>query len=270
VRFNFASYLINVKSRPDRLENAKLRLGAFGINFTYVEAITGAQLLSVGVPLLTRPNMEANWRSIQKTLNLFLESTDDFCLIFEDDVLFLSDFAEFYETLQHLERIEFDVLQFGYLVFNGKNDDGKSNNFKRLQSTLLKSAIGVLDIPNDSRLSSIISKPLELLCIMLNTDLVRERKMIRLQSDCGLSHSLISGFEPGTHGFIITRKFASLLIDYNLPMAMSGDLLLMTLGSTNRFNIFRTGKPLATQDSTEPSVGIHASHTFDISNLFLK
>ena len=162
------------------------------------------------------------------------------------------------------------MLQFGYLVFDGKNDDGKSNNLKRIRSTFIQGVIGVLDVPIGNRLNSIFSKLLGLLCNLLNTDIVRERKKIHLQNDFGLSHSLISGFEPGTHGFIITRKFASLLINYNLPMAMSGDLLLMTLGSTNRFNIFRTGKPLATQDSTEPSVGIHASHAFDISNLFLK
>ncbi len=267
---NFSSYLINVKSRPDRLENAELRLGALGIDFNYVEAVTGDQLVSLEVPLLTRPNMEANWRSIQKVLKLFLESTDDFCLIFEDDVLFLSAFGDFYERVQHLRRVDFDVLQFGYLVFDGKNDDGKSNNVKRIRSTFVKGLIGVLDVPIGIRLCSSFSKLLILLCKILNTDLVRERNMIQVQNDLGLSHALISGFQPGTHGFIITRKFASLLIDYNLPMAMSGDLLLMTLGSTNRFNIFRTGKPLATQDSTEPSVGIHASHTFDISDLFLK
>ena len=47
MRYNFSSYLINVKSRPDRLENAESRLSAFGIDFTYVEAITGDELVSL-------------------------------------------------------------------------------------------------------------------------------------------------------------------------------------------------------------------------------
>jgi hypothetical protein len=175
-----------VKSRPDRRENAELRLRAFGIDFIYVEAMTGDQLVSLGVPLLTRPNMEANWRSIQKVLKLFLTSDEDFCLIFEDDVLFLKDFGKFYQRVQHLEQIDFDVLQFGYLVFDGKNDDGKSNNFKRIRSTFIQGVIGLLDVPISSGLNSIFAKLLDLLCKLLHTDITRERKKIQLRNDFGL------------------------------------------------------------------------------------
>jgi GR25 family glycosyltransferase involved in LPS biosynthesis len=265
----YKNYLINVKSRPDRLANATERFETLGLDFICVEAITGEELIKSGAELLTRPNMEANWRSIQKVLTIFLASEDDFCFIYEDDVLFSPKFIEFYQNFQTLGFFDFDVLQFGYLLFDGNNDDGKKNKWKSRYSFVTQIIAKILSCLGTNKFFVLI-KLSSFLIKIFNIDVENNLRMVELRKSLVLKESLVQGFEPGTHGFIIGRRMANLLVGYNLPMAMSGDLLFMTLGATKKFKIYRLGVPLATQDETIPSVGIHASQLFDLSNLFLK
>ncbi len=268
-KMGYKNYLINVKSRPDRLENAHKRFESLGLDFTCVEAVTGEELINSETELLTRPNMEANWRSIQKVFGIFLASEDDFCFVFEDDVLFYPEFIDFYQNFQESNFLDFDVLQFGYLLFDGCNDDGKKNKWKRRFSFIKQEITKIFNFLLSCNL--LILRKLSVFGLKIfRIDLENNLRIIDLQKALILKESLIQGFEPGTHGFVIGRKMASLLVNYNLPMAMSGDLLLMTLGATKKFKIYRLGLPLATQDDTVPSVGIHASQLFDLSDLFLK
>ena len=255
------NYLINVIERKDRLKNMVSRFSAVEMKFELVEAITGAELTSAKIDLLTRPNTEANWRSIQKALRVFLGTTDEYCCIFEDDVLFLDGFVSFYEKLLRKRILDVDILQFGYLTFKGKNDDGKSNSYKRFQSFLRQRIVRI-----DSTIEANLTKTIFNLIIgLFKINLEYELCAKRLQEQLELELPLIPGFEPGTHGFLISRKMANLVIDFNIPMILSADLVFMTLSKNKKLKIFRTGKPLATQDDTKPSINGHASHIFDLA-----
>jgi len=255
------NYLINVASRVDRLENMKNRFSQQNLKFELIEAITGQDLIDSKVELLTRPNTEANWRSIQKIFGLFLQTDAPYCCVFEDDAFFLADFANLAKNFSALESDDVDILQFGYLTFGGKNDDGHFN-FSKLQIARLRKALFSMSL---NARHPLFESSLIRLLHLLGTDFFEESRKRDIEKKLKLTEPLLPGFEPGTHAFLISRKIASLMVDFNLPMVLSADLVFMTLSKHLDFRIYRTGKPHVTQDGTFPSINGHATHAFDLS-----
>lgn len=249
------NYLINVDSRTDRLMNVTKRFDEIDETFIRISAITGDSLIGK-VYLFTKPNTEANWRSILKTLDDFIESELDFALICEDDVIFEPGFGSFIRKFKSITDINFDVLQVGYLVFDGKNDDRGSNTFKRLKRNLLD--MFMLKIARHALFLKFVNE------YEFNTKL---KARYQLKESLKLSDSLEPQFEPGTHCFIVSREFALKIQKFNLPMLMSADLVFMTLSKMPDLRIFRLGKSLANQDDTSPSIGGHATVEFDFTHL---
>jgi len=259
----FINYLLNVDSRTDRLLNASNRFAEIGQSYKRVSAITGSNLVENGFHLITRPNTEANWRSIQKIFKLFLESEDNFCFVFEDDVVFYPEFASFSKCFNENFDQEVDVLQFGFLTFEGRNDDRKKNIYKVIRVYVINLILARLKFVKffskcDYLASSSIFE------ILLGR-LKESEQRILMQKQLGLKHPLIRAFEPGTHGFIVSRRMAQLVCEFNLPMIMSADLVFMTLAKNPQFNIYRLGFPLAGQDDTTPSINGHASKNYNLA-----
>lgn len=259
----FTNYLLNVDSRTDRLLNASNRFAEIGLSYKRVSAITGSFLVENGFQLITRPNTEANWRSIQEIFKMFLESGDEFCFIFEDDVIFYPGFASFYKCFHENFDQKFDVLQFGFLTFEGRNDDRKKNIYKVIRAYALNAILSRLKFVKIFSKSGYLARNtfFQTLLSLLN----EFEQRILMQKQLGLKHPMIRAFEPGTHGFIISRRMAQLVCEFNLPMIMSADLVFMTLSRNPQFNIYRLGFPLASQDDTTPSINGHASKNYDLA-----
>jgi GR25 family glycosyltransferase involved in LPS biosynthesis len=259
----FTNYLLNVDSRTDRLFNASNRFAEIGQSFTRVSAITGSNLVENGFHLITRPNTEANWRSIQKIFKMFLESGDKFCFVFEDDVVFNPGYDLFSKCFHENFDQAVDVLQFGFLTFDGRNDDRKKNIYKVIRVYVVNLILARLKFVKFFSKCGYLANGT--IFENLLDQLKESEKRILMQKQLGLKHPLIRAFEPGTHGFIISRRMAQLVCEFNLPMIMSADLVFMTLAKNPQFNIYRLGFPLASQDDTTPSINGHASKNYDLA-----
>lgn len=264
----YTNYLINVDSRTDRMSNVEQRFAEINLALTRISAITGTSLTEEGLNLITKPNTEANWRSIQKIFHIFLQTNEDYCFVFEDDVHFDPGFRDFYDNFHANFTEEIDVLQFGFLTFKGRNDDRKTNNSKifkaRVRNFNLRIAPLVFYVFRSSSLQKmkIITK--------LSRYIHSNQSLVKMQKELNLDVPILHGFEPGTHGFIINRRMARLLLDFNLPMIMSADLVFMTLSTNSEFRIYRLGFPLAGQDDTAPSINGHASQEFNLADTILE
>ena len=263
----YTNYLINVDSRTDRMLNVERRFAEVNLDLTRVSAITGTSLIEEGLNLITKPNTEANWRSIQKIFDIFLQTEKNYCFVFEDDVYFNSGFRIFYENFHSNFTEEIDVLQFGFLTFEGRNDDRKKNASKiskaRLRNFGLRFAPFAFSVSHNS-----LTKKMKIFT-KLSRYIESNQSLVKMQRELNLNVPILHGFEPGTHGFIINRRMARLLRDFNLPMIMSADLVFMTLSTNPEFKIYRLGLPLAGQDDTAPSINGHASQEFNLANTIL-
>lgn len=251
-------YLINVDERLDRLENCRDRFKHVGLNFERVSAIKGDSLVGKTY-LFTKPNTEANWRSILKSLDIFRESGNDFAIIFEDDVIFENGFAKFIKNLQEVDSIDFDVLQIGFLTFKGRNDDRGRSSFKVIKRNCLDFLVRL----------NFVNKVFNKFAVNYKINSKFEKREI-IRNSLKLKVSLEPQFEPGTHCFVISRRFAEIISKFNLPMLMSADLVFMTLSKMEELNIFRLGKSLAVQDDTLPSIGGHATQEYDLTSLIIQ
>jgi len=79
-------YVINLKSRPDRLKNTTQELNKMGIKFQVMEAVDSTHPDVPKVPLA--PRVAGCFLSHNKVLKALLASTAEWCLIFEDDIIF--------------------------------------------------------------------------------------------------------------------------------------------------------------------------------------
>ncbi len=259
----FTNYLLNVDSRTDRLLNASNRFMEIGQSFERVSAITGSDLVENGFKLITKPNTEANWRSIQKIFKMFLKSGDEYCFVFEDDVIFYPGFEEFLRNFHENFNQEVDVLQFGFLTFESRNDDRKKNIYKVLRAYAQNFILARLKFISNISNRDYLTKN-TFFQILLHQVRESEQRTL-MQEQLGVKAPLIKAFEPGTHGFIISRRMAQLVCEFNLPMILSADLVFMTLAKNPHFYIYRLGFPLAGQDNTAPSINGHASKSYDLA-----
>ena len=253
------NYLINVDNRIDRLENVIHRFESIGKSFNRVSAVQGKELVN-NFTLFTMPNMEANWRSLQKIFKLIAESKDEFAFVFEDDVIFQKGIEKFFSTMEEFPNLEFDVLQFGFCIFSGRNDDKVRNSHKKIIRRIL-----------DMYLKS-TNKIRKIYLYLAKSELqqsIYDKNIHRFNIEKVLGLRLENLCEPGTHAFAISKKFASKLINYNLPMLMSGDLLFMTLSKCPQYKMFRLENSLAFQDTTPFSVGLHAPYTPNLNEIIM-
>lgn len=253
------NYLINVDTRIDRLANVSHRFDEIRKSFNRVSAVRGDELID-NFTLFTMPNMEANWRSLQKVFKLIAESEAEFAFVFEDDVIFQKGVEKFFSAMENFPNFEFDVIQFGFCLFSGKNDDKVRNSHRKIAGRIFD---GYLKSTNKLRKISLYLNKSEL------QQSIFEKNAHRFNIEKVLGFRLVNSCEPGTHAFAISKKFATRLINYNLPMLMSGDLLLMTLSKCPEYKIFRLEDSLAFQDTTFPSVGRHAPYEMNLKKIIM-
>jgi GR25 family glycosyltransferase involved in LPS biosynthesis len=256
-------YLINMDSRPDRLANVMSRISGLETKIIRVSAVTGGEVKELGSPIFGPANNVANWYSHMKVLNLFLESGDEYCVVLEDDVLFVNSGIEFLNKIIKSSVSGIDILQFGYLTTKGKLDSGqqdkffrKKMKFKRLLVTLLIAMASRSDVFNRLR-------------VRLNRS-ERILEMFKLNEQIlGLASPLVEGFEAGTHCYLINRKAASVLLNYNKPTLMGADLSLIVLAVARTVLIARTSLSYAIQDDTPVSTGEHSRLKFDLGSIII-
>jgi GR25 family glycosyltransferase involved in LPS biosynthesis len=198
-----------------------------------------------------------------KVLSLFLESNDDYCVILEDDVLFINNGVEILNKIITSPVSQIDILQFGYLSINNRLDSGIPDSHFRLKSRFERMIRSIT--------FTLINKftKFQYLKVRIN----RANRILEIlklnEKILGLTSPLVEGFEAGTHCYLISRRGAQVLLTYNKPMLMVADLSLIILSVARNLLIVRTTLSYATQDDSPVSTGEHSRLKFDLGTTIL-
>ena len=169
---------INLDSRKERAFNCRLQLEQLDISSIRVPAITRAQ-----IGYLENTTNQNYFRGIVacrmshfKAMKSFLNSSEDFCLILEDDFIFSSKISNFnFSIIQtRMQLMNIGLLQIGHLPQ------------------------GISLIRSSNMFFKFIFKVLELRRSFF------EKKAI--------SYSIVDGFLPGAHAYIVNREMAKYLL----------------------------------------------------------
>ena len=257
---NSVSYVINLNTRPDRLQNVIQRFDSIGEEFQRIEAITGDSQFNHHENFIAPNNVVANWKSHLECYKKFLDSDAGVCLVFEDDVEFTGQFKPFLNRIRKQEHFDFDIFQFGYV-----GSKLKFNTFRKFKDvfthfifTYIHSILQLILKEKPSKVLDKLSKIIDVL-----------RYRINQSNAFQLNGIIIPGFVSGTHSYAISREMAQHLLSYNNPTILGADLALQILSMSGNWKIYRTPKSLALQDATSVSIGEHSSVINDLGSEIL-
>jgi hypothetical protein len=161
-----------------------------------------------------------------------LKSGEALALIFEDDFSFNKK-ALNAEFLANLPR-EYDLFQIGFL---------KTNVIDKI----------------DFLIANTVDLCLKILCCISR---LPSTKLQRLQSRFLVSDQLDTPWNhvrhdvrPGAHAYLISREFASYLVELNNPLVFSTDAFFISLAKMRSFRMARFRRSQIGQDGSESSVG---------------
>ena len=221
-------FLINLDTRPDRLEQALLQIEEAKLK--NVHRIRGTENPS-NSHYFTRKPVAACWESHRNALVSFLKTDSSHALILEDDFRITNQ-----NKLKSLDlacKEDLDFIQIGFL-----KTTLKEATYIFIENTydLLIRMYGVLEKFTTKRIQS-------------NKQLVSERKSLPLSI-------VISDIRPGAHAYIVNRKCAEYLIQLNSPIFLSTDDLYMALGPMRYIRMARFRRSIVEQSGSFSSINV--------------
>jgi GR25 family glycosyltransferase involved in LPS biosynthesis len=222
----FATYLINLDDRVDRLDEARAHLEKSNLQYVRISAVS--QNPSIKSDFLT-PTVYACWQSHLKTYSRFLESDYKYALIFEDDLVIKRDF-NIDRYISIAEDLDLDLLQLGFLL------PGLFNRIRWVYEEIEKCFFFGL---------SLISylKPFRKL----------QGRMRVIEALTLRFHITNSSFLPGTHAYLIRRNFAQSILKED-PGVLSADEFFISLSKMRSFRMARLSRSVISQSKSLPSI----------------
>lgn len=224
------AYIINLKDRVDRWDSVQKQLNDLGLSITRVEAINKndlreneSQFVALGVA--------ATWKSHQLAMQRFLESSDEFGLIMEDDFYLKKSWK--IQIMTQAISLNPDFFQLGYLV---------TSPVDRIEMALANSFDVVLKLINKfCSFSSLFKK--------------RFGARLLVSEQSGLPWSVVANdIRAGGHAYLVSRKFAEASVFMNTPAFTSADGVFMSLGDVRSFRMYRIRKSVIDQTDSPTSV----------------
>jgi GR25 family glycosyltransferase involved in LPS biosynthesis len=223
------AYVINLDSRPDRWSSVLRQWESQNIELIRMGAIDATQVTDQEAKYLSKP-VVANWLSQCQVYREFLGSEDDFALILEDD--FLIDHADFAKYLKLTKKCNFDFLQLGYLL-NSRRD--------------------FLDV-KFSNLCDLLLKVLNKFSTRISMDSNFFRKKL-ITEQTGIDFKIVlRDARAGSHAYIISRKFATAMLELNSPVFIATDGLFMAIASLRYLRMGRLRKNVIRQSDSPSSI----------------
>jgi GR25 family glycosyltransferase involved in LPS biosynthesis len=167
-------------------------------------------------------------------MKLFLESSEDFVIIMEDDFR-ITNRSAFIKSNSVFLNNNLDLLQMGFL--NTGIDVYLLRKLEHLQFILLRliSSLGRVSSFIDARIS----------------------QRMRIRDIRDFSNELVPySFLPGAHCYIISRKLAKEIIEMNVPQFLSTDDFFTALARMRRFRMCRLRSSAVTQSNLPSQVGL--------------
>lgn len=225
--------MINLKDRPDRLKSVSERLKSYGLNFEIIEAVAGSKL-PVGTHSCP-PNVAACWLSHQFAASKFLESKDEHALILEDDAKFVDDAMRFIKNPGLFIEAHLDIFQLGYNVQNNKVASGHRDSRLRRRSRIICNLHKIGNLVHFEFLKKCPSHEFE----------------VSLKS---VDPFVLNLFETGTHGYVISRNAARIIMEFNNPVLLPADIALCEISQCKDISMARPTTSLITQDDSVSSI----------------
>ena len=225
-------YVINLESRSDRWVHVQNQASKDGIHVTRVDAIKASNL-TPEIKFVSKPPVAATWLSHQKAMRAFLDSDDNYGLIFEDDFLTKKGKLEILKLV--VENQGFDFLQLGWIYPHYL--DRFTCAVLNVQDAFFKflSTINPKLIPK--RISSKVS-------ILEQLGVKRE--------------FVLHDIRAGAHAYLISRSFAKFCLTINDPIFLSADGVFMAIGVSRNFRMARSRFNLVGQSGSPSSINIKA------------
>lgn len=202
----FEVMVINLERRQDRREHIDAMLEQEGdtVPWRFVRAVDGAEIdMGIGAGNLVDSRTAACWASHQKCFREFLQSSNDFLLILEDDAVLRPPSGRLRTEVESWIRImrdlELAVFQVGFVE--------SDSLFQKLKDGLWKT--------------------------------FRDFDVVKKKFPAVAKHS----FLPGTHGYLVSRGGAKALLSLSGPIWLAADALLMNFADSMRhYDQFTVGR----------------------------
>lgn len=224
------AYVINLKSRDDRWASVLQQSEKLGLPITRIEAVSKGDL-DVTSPTFVASGVAATWKSHQLAMAAFLETSDEYGLIMEDDFLLTRSWNA--SRISRVIELGADFFQFGYLV---------TSPMDRLELILANS----LDV---------FLKVLNKVCSLSNNLQRKLGSRLLLVEQKGLPLNIVpNDIRAGGQAYLVSRRFAEASKFMNTPAFTSADGMFITLGDVRSFRMFRFRKVLIAQSNSPTSV----------------
>lgn len=245
------AFLINLDRRPDRWLEFNQSSSALEIPIERFSAVD-AQILSKS-ELRTPSPVAACWMSHQEVAQKFLESEAEYCLVLEDDLALTQDSISALNQLWKKKFQDFDLLQIGFCVSNNQLSNRVFYNRQRYIVNIL-CRFRLLSAPLTQRLLKDIYGYKISYLEKLNLPVA------------------VNTFELGTHAYLISRRFAEMVVSFNRPVYLPADLAMMEIVKTGEFQSFRLIQSLIDQSASPSSISNASANSLEmkISNMLMK
>lgn len=230
-KVDFLVLLINLDSRPDRLEECVLEGNRSQIHFTRVPAVD-TKSSEISSNSLISPPAFACLKSHLKCYETLLNSEFPFALILEDDFKVLSP-QEFTKTLDSASWSGFDLIQFGFLYMDLWHRLDIWN--KRFKDTFFKLAIYL------TKMFPYLDK--------LTNGKLEIQKRLNVPSKF-----IVDDLRSGSHGYLISRQMAQQILMMKDCIYLPIDGFLGTLQYTNKFKLLRIRKSMLGQRKSRSDI----------------
>lgn len=239
-------YVITIKRNTERQSRITKILNDHSLNFSFVYGVDGQELKPKVVETvfdaeiskkrlgytLTKNEIACSLSHI-KALKTFLEDKkQDYALILEDDIE-ITNFVILPEALKQIPKIEdWDLLYFGYQNMN-------------------------MHMPRTIYLKWRLIYPVLNFLKIKRYDLKKIRLIFGERFN---RYWFRAGSHNNAHAYLVSRSAAQKIIDYNSPVWLQADVVLMDMITAGELKAYALNKPLFEQSGTlESSIGARAT-----------
>lgn len=223
--------IINLDDAKTRFNAASRQLDEIQLEYLRVPALDKSRIATEECLYVTN-GIAAIWRSHLKAMKLFLESSEDFVIIMEDDFR-ITNRSAFIKSHSVFLDNNLDLLQMGFL--NTGIDVYLLRKLEHLQFILLRliSSLGRAFSFIDARVS----------------------QRMRIRDIRNFSNELVPySFLPGAHCYILSRRIAKEIVEMNDPQFLSTDDFFSALARMRSFRMCRLRSSAVTQSNLPSQV----------------
>ena len=229
---NIPFFVINLDSEIIRWNSVESEAEIIEIKPIRVPAINAKLLKQPNQDLVT-PGVKAAWQSHLTAIRIFLESKSENGLIMEDD-FHIENASKFLNLIKDPKLKEFDLIQIGFLK------PGLDTRIKILFSNM----------------EALVFRALGRICKYSKFAQLQFGNRMRVKAYSNIPKGfVIDDFQPGAHCYLISKRFACLILNLNEPQFLSIDDFYIALSKMRSFSIIRLRKSIVSQNSFPAWVG---------------